>query len=78
MVCNGKYLYKINLVTGSDVNEFVKAASRIEGKLCIVSGGKRLNAKSILGVHLARMTWNEIYLESDSDCSFELRRFIED
>ena len=77
MICNGKYLYKINLVTGSDVNEFVRIASHLEGRVCLVSGGKRLSAKSILGVHLARMTWNDIYVESDNDCSFELRRFIE-
>lgn len=78
MVCNGRYLYKINLVTGSDVLEFVKIASHIDGKVWLVSGNKRLSAKSVLGVHLARMAWNEIYVESDTDCFFELRRFIEE
>jgi hypothetical protein len=78
MVCNGRYLYRINLVTGSDVLEFVKIASRIDGKVWLVSGNKRLSAKSVLGVHLARMAWNEIYVESETDCFFELRKFIED
>ncbi|MGM9637737.1 MAG: HPr family phosphocarrier protein [Eubacteriales bacterium] len=78
MICNGKYLYKINLVTGSDVAEFVKIASHIDGKVWLVCGDKRLSAKSILGVHLARMAWNEIYVESENDCFFELRKFIED
>lgn len=78
MVCNGRYLYRINLVTGSDVLEFVKIASHIDGKVWLVSGNKRLSAKSVLGVHLARMAWNEIYVESDTDCFFELRRFIEE
>lgn len=78
MVCNGRYLYRINLVTGSDVLEFVKIASHINGKVWLVSGNKRLSAKSVLGVHLARMAWNEIYVESDTDCFFELRRFIEE
>ncbi len=78
MVCNGRYLYRINLVTGSDVLEFVRIASHIDGKVWVVSGDKRLSAKSILGVHLARMAWNEIYVESETDCFFELRKFIEE
>jgi hypothetical protein len=78
MVCNGKYLYKINLVTVSDVMEFVRIASKLEGKVYLVNGNKRLSAKSALGVHLARMAWNEVFVESETDCFFELRKFIED
>lgn len=78
MICNGRYLYKINLVTGSDVNEFVRIASQIEGKVWLVCGNRRLSAKSALGVHLARVAWNEIYVESETNCFFELRKFIEE
>ena len=37
---------------------------------------KKLNAKSFLGVHLARMAWNEIYVETDFDCYFDFEKFI--
>lgn len=71
-----KYLYKIELVTGADVIEFNKAATRFHGKVHLVNGSKRLNAKSFLCVHLAKVAWSEIYVESDTDCSKEFRRFI--
>ncbi|MBO5778935.1 MAG: hypothetical protein J6R82_05155 [Clostridia bacterium] len=76
MICNQKYLYKINLDTGADVARFNRIASHISGKVMLVSGNRRLNAKSFLGVHLARMAWDEIWVECDSDCYFELREFI--
>lgn len=78
MICNQKYLYKVVLDTASDVSEFVKIATKCEGKLAVVSGNKRINAKSILGLHFARIAWNELWLESDHDCFFEFRRFIAD
>ena len=34
------------------------------------------HAKSFLGVHLARMAWNEIYVETDFDCYFDFEKFI--
>lgn len=76
MICNSKYLYKINLDTGSDVAKFNRIASRMQGKVTLVSGNKRLNAKSILGVHLARVAWDEIWVESEYDCYFEFRDFM--
>ena len=39
-------------------------------------GKHRLNAKSFLGLHIARMTWNEIYVEADFDCYFDFNKFI--
>lgn len=71
-----KYLYKVELFTTADVMEFNRAAARFSGKLYLVNGNKRLNAKSFLGVHLARMSWDEIYIESDENCYFEFRKFI--
>lgn len=79
MICNSKYLYKIELVTASDVAEFNKIATKCPGNVYIVNGEngkKKLNAKSFLGVHLARMVWNEIYVETDFDCYFDFEKFI--
>lgn len=78
MICNHQYRYKINLETGRDVARFNRICSHMEGKILLVSGNRRLNAKSFLGVHLARMTWDEIFVESDRDCYFELRDFMAD
>ena len=71
-----KYLYKIELPTTTDVVEFNKAATRIPGKVYLVNGDKKLNAKSFLGVHLARLSWDEIYVECEGNCRYELRKFI--
>lgn len=71
-----KYLYKIELHTTADVIEFNRFATRFAGKIYLVNGNKRLNAKSFLGVHLAKMAWNEIYIESEENCYFEFRKFI--
>ncbi len=71
-----KYLYKIDLSGAGDVLEFSKVATRFKGRLYLVNGNKRLNAKSFLGVQLAKISWNEIHLESDENCFFEFRRFI--
>ena len=71
-----KYLYRVHLVTGADVLEFTKLASRAEGKVYLVSGDRRLSANSILGVYLAKVAWDEIYVEADYDCYFEFRKYI--
>lgn len=71
-----KYLYRIELATSRDVIDFNRAATRFPGRIYLVNGNKRLNAKSILGVQLAKMTWDEIYLESDENCQFDFRKFI--
>jgi len=71
-----KYLYKIELVTNGDVVEFSKVATKFPGKVYLVNGNKRLNAKSFLGVHLAKIAWDEIYIESDENCYFDFRKFI--
>jgi len=39
-------------------------------------GRHRLSARSFLGVHLAKATWNEIYVETDFDCYRNFERFI--
>jgi len=73
----GKYLYKVELNTTADITEFVKIASRIPGKVTLISGNVRVNAKSILGVLYAKMKWDDIYVESESDCWYEIRKFMD-
>ncbi len=71
-----KYLYKVEISTNADVVEFNRIATRFQGKVYLVNGNRRLNAKSFLGIHLAKMAWSEIYIESDENCYFEFRKFI--
>ncbi|MBQ8402162.1 MAG: hypothetical protein IJX14_09560 [Clostridia bacterium] len=79
MLLGSKYRYKIELVTASDIAEFHRIAEECGRKVTIVSGadGKhRLSATSFLGVHLAKMMWNEIYVETDFDCWRDFAKFI--
>ncbi len=76
MICNSKYLYKIELVTTSDILEFTRIASKCQGNITLVNGRHRLNAKSFLGVTLAKVSWNEMYVEAEFDCYFEFEKFI--
>jgi len=75
---SGKYLYKVCLDTAVSVTEFVRVVSGIKGNISIVSGDKRINAKSVLGVLYARVAWDDVYVESDSDIWWEIRKFIEE
>ena len=74
----GKYLYRIHLDTTADVSEFVRLASKLSGKVTLVCGSKRINAKSIFGVLYAKVAWDDVYVESENDCWWELRKFIEE
>jgi hypothetical protein len=76
MICNSKYLYKVELVTTSDILEFTKIACKCKGDVTLVNGKHRLNAKSFLGVTLAKISWNEMYVESEFDCYFDFEKFI--
>ena len=75
---SGKYLYRIHLDTTADVSEFVRLASKLPGKVTLVSGTQRINAKSVFGVLYAKVAWDDVLVESESDCWYELRKFIED
>ncbi|MDD5916089.1 MAG: hypothetical protein PUC63_00980 [Clostridiales bacterium] len=77
MTCNKKFMYKIELDTAADVNEFNKLASGCEGDVFLVSGTEmKLNAKSFLGAHLARIAWNDIWLETENDYYSTFKKFI--
>ena len=76
MVSGSKFLYKIHLKTAADVFDFIRTAVKYKGDISLVNGKHRLNAKSSLGVALARVSWDEIYLESEEDCYFDFEKFI--
>ena len=76
MICNNKYMYKVELVTSADVLGVVRIATKCSYPVWVVNGSRRLNAKSILGVTMARISWDEIYVEAEFNCYFEFEKFI--
>ena len=70
------FRYKIRLESTADVIAFTKQAAKCPRELFLVNGRHRLIAKSYLGVVLARMSWDEVWIESDYDCYFDFERFI--
>ena len=72
---------KINLDTQSDVLEFCKLVSGVEGEVRVVGtdGGQKVsvNAKSLLGL-LYSQTWNDLWCESDKDLYGILSKFSAD
>lgn len=79
MFTGSKYRYKIELVTSADIAEFNRIAEQCRGNVTIVSGAdgrNRLSARSFLGVHLARLTWNDMYVETEFDCYRDFSKFI--
>lgn len=72
---------KINLDTQSDVLEFCKIVSNVEGDVRIVGmdGGQQVsvNAKSLLGL-LYSQTWNDIWCEADNDIYSQISKFAAD
>jgi len=54
----------------------VKIAAQCPYDVEVVNGRHRLNAKSYMGVMLAKTSWEEIYVSADTDCYFEFEKFI--
>ncbi len=73
---NKKYSYKLHLNGLTDLIDFVKTASTCPYDVTLVSGSHRLNGKSFLGVFLAKVSWEDLYVEADRDCYFDLEQFI--
>lgn len=61
-------MYKINLITMSDITGFVKACEGVKGRveLFCKNSGYRVNAKSMLGA-VAAMEFEDLYVDSDVD-----------
>ncbi len=70
------YRYRIRLKSTADVIAFTKAAARCPEEVWLVNGRHRLSAKSYLGVALARISWEEVWVEAGYDCYFDFERFI--
>ena len=72
---------KINLDTQSDVLEFCKIVSGVNGEVRVVGvdGGQKvsINAKSLLGL-LYCQTWNDIWCESEQDIYSMISKFAAD
>ena len=69
---------KIELVTQSDVLEFINIASEAEGEVYVENstGILRISAKSILGVKMASVEWGDLYVAySDPSISSKLFKF---
>lgn len=60
---------RIELETMTDINNFCAAVSTVGPDVYLVDGHYRykVNAKSILGLMLSKMEWNEIYCECEED-----------
>lgn len=72
--------YKIELVTVSDIKDFVKTAGTCKGKVMICcSDDYCINAKSLLGVMVAKkMQWNDLYLLTENDYYSKFEKFMVD
>lgn len=69
---------KIELVTLTDVKNFVTAAASIDADIYLVDRNHRyrINAKSTLGCLLAQAEWSEIWVESDVDCYSTIKDWV--
>jgi hypothetical protein len=70
------YRYRIALETNADVIEFNRLANKVKEDVLLVGEDMILNAKSFIGVHMARIAWDELYVESDADCYHSFEKFI--
>ncbi|HIQ62537.1 MAG TPA: HPr family phosphocarrier protein [Candidatus Avichristensenella intestinipullorum] len=72
---------KINLETQTDVLEFCKIASNLDGDIRVVGHDHgqecSVNAKSLLGL-LYSTTWNDIWCVSDNDIYSHISKFAAD
>ena len=70
-------MYRINLVTTSDITEFTNISQNIDGRveLFCKKNGYRVNGKSLLGC-LAAMEFEEVYVDSDEDIYNKIEKFV--
>ena len=69
------YKHKIELITTSDIQEFVKITKNVKGEVKLIDGnGFCVNGKSLLGA-VAAIEWNSLYCISEDDIYFQIKRF---
>lgn len=68
---------KINLVTMTDITEFIKICEGIEGRVELICGKKGycVNARSMLGC-LAALEFDEMIVDSDVDFYDKIEKFV--
>ncbi len=70
--------YRIELVTMSDCNDFVKAVSSCQGRITLEdSNGFRVSARSFLGA-MAATEWDTLYCVSDTDIYTAISKWVKD
>jgi chaperone required for assembly of F1-ATPase len=70
------FRHKIRLDTLSDVNEFVKIASQLEGRIILTDGNHfTVNARSTLGA-LYSLEWDNLYVESEFCIYTAIEKFV--
>lgn len=67
--------YKIELVTMSDIVEFVSIASAIDGDVMLIDDNRCcVSGKSLLGA-MATVEWGELYCVSDTDIYTKIEKY---
>ncbi len=70
--------YRIRLDTMSDVNRFVKMATKNTGKITLSDGENfTVSGKSLLGA-MYTMEWDQVFCESENEIYYEIKDFIVD
>lgn len=70
--------YKIELVTTSDIVEFVNIATAEDGNIKLVDdSGFCVSGKSLLGA-MATVEWSSLYCVSDADIYTKIQKFCVD
>ncbi len=70
--------YRIRLDTMSDVNKFVKLATKHTGKIMLSDGDAfSVSGKSLLGA-MYTMEWDQVFCESDTEIYRLIKDFIVD
>ena len=69
---------RIELITMTDVTEFVNAVSQVDGEVYLTDRHKsyKVSAKSQLAAMLASAEWKETWVESEVDCYEQIKKWV--
>lgn len=69
------YKHPLQLVTNTDIMDFVKTVSEEKGEVKLIDGnGFCVNGKSLLGA-LATVEWSSLFCVSENDIYTSIQRF---
>ena len=70
--------HKIELVTHTDIVEFVRIATEAKGEVKLIDGnGFCVNGKSLLGA-MATVEWKSLYCVTEDDVYSEIQKFCKE